>query len=342
METMSIRKGKSREGEDERREEERREEEEIISPGCSPEFKKTKHQGDLHGTSTPIAEKPPPAQELWSTLIHMDYSVQTFTEYGDACYIYNKCLEEDFQVEQNFLHQEEISTTCWTEFISLMINVHKYLGFDFQSLCLGIQFLERYLSCTPIDKDSLARVGATCLYIACKIVEKQYPTPRQFLPLFDYRVTPDEMRQLERTILRRLHFRLGKPTIDCFLEHFSLFRVTSLKETSPDQLQAASKTLTAARGITALSLTQLPHFQTYKPSLLALCCLKAADQLYCNNNHISVDPSDYPDHLLEECMEKITALVTANPFFLHHLLPGVYPETLQLYPLPPQGSEQQL
>uniref|UniRef100_A0A803JYP7 Cyclin-like domain-containing protein n=1 Tax=Xenopus tropicalis TaxID=8364 RepID=A0A803JYP7_XENTR len=310
-----------------RREEEEEKEEEIISPGCSPEFKRAKPQGDLRGTSTPTAEEPVPEGEPWNTLTNLADALQTFREYGEECYLYKKGLEGGYQLENFLENQKEINPTSWNHITTLMINVHRYLRLDFQTLCLGINFLERYVSCTPTDPDTLTRAGATCLYMAYKVAELRYPLPpKLFLPLFDYRMTPAEMRHLERTILRKLLFRLGVPTIDFFLEHFSLLRLTNQEECSPAQLTRAAKALTAARGIAALCLNQHQDFYMHQPSLMALCCLNVADKLFHYNNPVKVAPTDYPEHQIEECMEKICHLVTIGHYFLHPLLPGVYPE----------------
>eukprot|EP00079_Xenopus_tropicalis_P029091 XP_012824183.1 PREDICTED: cyclin-O protein B-like [Xenopus tropicalis] len=270
-----------------RREEEEEQEEEIISPGCSPEFKRAKPQGDLRGTSTPTAEEPVPEGEPWNTLTNLADALQTFREYGEECYLYKKGLEGGYQLENFLENQKEINAASWNHITTLMINVHRYLRLDFQTLCLGINFLERYVSCTPTDPDTLTRVGATCLYMAYKVAELRYPLPpKLFLPLFDYRMTPAEMRHLERTILRKLLFRLGVPTIDFFLEHFSLLRLTNQEECSPAQLTRAAKSLTAARGIAALCLNQHQDFYMHKPSLMALCCLNVADKIYDYNNPV--------------------------------------------------------
>ncbi|OCT57890.1 hypothetical protein XELAEV_18002885mg, partial [Xenopus laevis] len=281
------------------------------------------HQSDHHGTSTPTAEEPLPEGEPWSTFTNLDDALQTFREYGEEC----KGLERDYHLENFLQNQEEINATSWSVFTNLLINVHRHLRLDFETLCLSVDLLERYLSCTPLDNDTLTRVGATCLYIACKVVEKWYPRPKHFLPLFDYRIKPDKMRHLERNILRTLHFRLGESTIDFFLEHFSLSRMANQEECSPAQLTRTAKTLTAARGIAALCLSQHNDFYMHKASLMALCCLNVEDKIYSYNNPIKVAPTDYPDHQIEECMEKISLLVSFNKHFFHPLLPGVYPET---------------
>eukprot|EP00079_Xenopus_tropicalis_P038387 XP_017952158.1 PREDICTED: cyclin-O protein B-like [Xenopus tropicalis] len=300
--------------------------EEHISdaPECSHDPKRVKHQGDRRGTRRPSAGKPAPRNEPWYTLAHMGNALQTFKEYGKDSYLYSRGLEEKFMAVNFLQHQPEITSASWYEFTSRLICIHRHLRLDFRSLCLTANLLERFLACAdPIKTTDLNRVGATCFNIACKLAEKRNQRRPKHQKLFDDTLTLKEMSRLERNIIRKLKFRLEAPTMDYFMEHFTLLRVASQKD-SPK----AAIALTAARGIAALSLTHHQDFYTYAPSVMALCCLKVADKFHPSGKAVKVDPADYPDHLIEECVKKIITLISSKPGYLHGLLPEVFPKTL--------------
>ncbi|XP_041434442.1 cyclin-O protein B-like [Xenopus laevis] len=300
-------------------------EEEQLSPGCCHDPKRVRHQGDQRGTCHPSAGDPALQNEPWNTLAHIGIGLETFKEYGEDAYMYNKSLEERFMALNFLQSQPEITLASWYEFTSLLVFIHRRLKLDFRSLCLTVNLLERFLARTaPIKTTDLNRVGATCFNIAYKLVDKRQFSLWNCLKLFDATITKKEMNQLERIIICRLLFELSAPTIDDFLEHFTLRRVASQKPVAAQQTKEAIA-LTAARGIAALSLTHHHEFYTYAPSMMALCCLKVAIKFYPSGKPINVDPAEYPDHVMEECVGKIIALVSSRQSFLHMLLPAVFP-----------------
>ncbi|XP_041434490.1 cyclin-O protein B-like [Xenopus laevis] len=308
--------------------------EQLVSPGCRRDTKRVRHQGDQRGTCHPSAGDPALQNEPWNTLAHIGIGLETFKEYGEDAYLHDKSLEERFMALNFLQSQPEITTASWNVFTGLLICVHRHQKLDFRSLCLTVNLLERFLACAaPIKTTDLNRVGATCFNIACKLVETKKLRKSNRLKLFDDTFTKKEMNQLERTIICKLLFQLAAPTIDDFLEYFTL-----RKKPSAVQLTKEAIALTAARGIAALSLTHHHEFCIYAPSMMALCCLKVATKFHPSGKPINVDPAEYPDHVMEECVGKIFALISSRQSFLHKLLPAVFPKTLP--PLP--GNERPL
>ncbi|OCT82348.1 hypothetical protein XELAEV_18024873mg [Xenopus laevis] len=124
-------------------------------------------------------------------------------------------------------------------------------------------------------------------------MEKIFLKIDMFLLLFcEDGFTAPLMYYLEKLVLSRLCFRLRAPTIEYFLEHFFLRRV-SYKEC-----------------IAALSMTRY-GFHFYPPSLLAQCCLRVADQILQYDTWNRAHPRDCSGPLWQECMGKITHLVTS-------------------------------
>ncbi|XP_041417080.1 cyclin-O protein B-like [Xenopus laevis] len=297
-------------------------------------YKITKYESNRQGTCSSAVVLDP-----WSTFGNlMPDTLQNFMDYGETCYMFNKSLEEDF-APNNFLgNHSNIDETSWREVITTMIAAHRAFRLDFETLCLAVNYLERFLACTPLKAASLKVIGATCLYLACKVMEKSFPKTDMFLLLFcEDGFTAPLMYYLEKLVLRRLCFRLRAPTIEYFLEHFSLRRV-SYKECPAAKINRAANAFTAARGIAALSMTRY-GFHSYPPSLLAQCCLRVADQILQYDTWNRVHPRDCSGPLWQECMSKITHLVSSNNILLCKFMPGVFPETFpDLVPPPTKNG----
>ncbi|XP_018095159.1 cyclin-O protein B isoform X1 [Xenopus laevis] len=153
-------------------------------------------------------------------------------------------------------------------------------------------------------------------------VETRPPRVKQLLALCCDAFSREQLCNLECIILLKLHFRLGAPTINFFLQHFSLLRVTN-EESSDTELSETTKSVTVARGIAELSLADYA-FNSYSPSLMAVCCLEIADRMLCHRNPIRARVSDYHESLIQECVGKIDLLVSLNQDSLHRLLPSQF------------------
>ncbi|KAE8575934.1 hypothetical protein XENTR_v10003990 [Xenopus tropicalis] len=248
--------------------------------GCSQ--KKTKYQRDQHVSCCPGAEEPTPVQDQWNTFTIMADVLQTFEEYGKEAYLFNKQLEKGFSTPDFLANQHEVDPTIWQEVTNILIKVHRHFSLDFSTLCLAVNYLARYISQRQLKATILKPLGATCLYLATKVMARKRPSAEDFLELFgDGNYTPAYIAYVEKNLMCQLDYRLQGPTIDFFLEYFSLIRASSEKCSSINITRAANA-LTAARGIAALAMTKY-DFHLYAPSLLAQCCLKAAGQIFGYN-----------------------------------------------------------
>ncbi|KAE8636319.1 hypothetical protein XENTR_v10002936 [Xenopus tropicalis] len=279
---------------------------------------------DLYETPSPSPVAPCPTYEPWDTCPPMSdrLGLQSFRDYGEGCYLFNKSLEDKFLTVDCLAHQPQIKAESRCRLISWLIPVHRHLKLGFESLCLAVSILDRFLACTPVASDCFQLVGVTSLLIACKQVETRPPRVKQLLALCCDAFSREQLCNLECIILLKLHFRLGAPTINFFLQHFSLLRVTSM-ESSDTELSEATKSLTVARGIAELSLADYA-FNSYPPSLMAVCCLEIAERMLCHRNPISVRVSGYQESLIQECVGKIDLLVSLNQDSLHRLLPSQF------------------
>ncbi|KAM4049120.1 cyclin-O [Anomaloglossus baeobatrachus] len=277
--------------------------------------------GDLYGTpsptSVPCAHEPCP-------LISDRLGLQTFRDYGEECCSFKKGLEKSYLAAHCMANQPQLKPESRCKLISWLIPVHRHFSLGFESLCLTVSILDRFLSCTPVAIDCFQLVGVTSLLIASKQVETRPPRVKQLLALCCNNFSREQLCNLECIILLKLQFQLAAPTLNFFLQHFCLRQLADGEPTELD-LSQASKSLTLAKGIAELSLADYA-FNAYPPSLMAICCLSLSKCMLYPEISTSVQDSEYSDDELQECMAKIDLLVSLNKDSLLRLLPGDLPE----------------
>ncbi|KAM5193586.1 cyclin-O [Mantella aurantiaca] len=250
--------------------------------------------------------------------------LQNFRDYGEECYVFKKSLEERYGTVHCMANQPQLKPESRCKLISWLIPVHKHFKLGFESLCLAISILDRFLACTPVATDCFQLVGVTSLLIACKQVETRPPRVKQLLALCCDTFSREQLCNLECIILLKLRFQLAAPTISFFLQHFSLLQVADGHPSDADLAQA-SRSLAVAKGIAELSLADYA-FNSYPPSLMAVCCLALAERMLGSEWPTSVQDSGYSESQLQECMDKIDLLISLNRDSLHRLLPSDLPE----------------
>lgn len=108
-------------------------------------------------------------------------------------------------------------------------------------------------------------------------VEIFSPRISQLLALCCDAFTKDQLCNLERIVLTRLSFRLAPPTMAFFLHHFAQRRLARDGPGGADPGDAATR-WSLARRICELSLADYA-FTRYRPSALAACAARLAEQL---------------------------------------------------------------
>ncbi|XP_075432162.1 cyclin-O [Ascaphus truei] len=275
---------------------------------------------------SPSSEAGRAGVDPWDTCpkISERLDLQTFRDYGETCYLFKKHLEEKFLTADSLANQPQLKAESRCKLISWLIPVHRHLNLGFESLCIAVNTLDRFLACTPVASDCFQLVGVTSLLIACKQVETRPPRVKQLLALCCNAFSREQLCNLECIILLKLRFRLGAPTINFFLQHFSLLWAAN-GDPSDGELSQASMSLTVARGVAELSLADYA-FNAYPPSMMAICCLGLADRKLCHDSPVRMQISGYPDSLIQECMDNLDLLVSLNQDSLHRLLPNELPE----------------
>lgn len=139
---------------------------------------------------------------------------------------------------------------------------------------------------------------------------------KQLLALCGGAFSRQQLCNLECIVLHKLHFSLGAPTINFFLEHFTHSRMESCQAEVTEALEAQI----LARGVAELSMTDYA-FTTYTPSLVAICCLALADRMLRHQHLTDLHLGEHSEVTLQDCLGKLQKLVAINSSSLTHMLP---------------------
>ncbi|XP_055490275.1 cyclin-O [Leucoraja erinacea] len=231
---------------------------------------------------------------------------QLFTDYGENCYHFKRESEEKFHPRNCLARQPQVTAEDRCKLVSWLIPVHRYFNFCFESLCLAVNIMDRFLKTTPVASDCFQLVGVTSLLIACKQVEVYPPRIKQLLALCCAAFTREQLCNLECIILLKLNFQLAAPSVDFFLEYFT--------NKIPQHQQVdgrAPRTGRLARRFAELSFADY-SFNGYPPSLLAISAFSLADRMLHPDQLVDLDFGDYPPSALKDCVETLKLLVALN------------------------------
>ncbi|XP_072435995.1 cyclin-O isoform X2 [Chiloscyllium punctatum] len=172
---------------------------------------------------------------------------------------------------------------------------------------LDLQFLREYgQKCYHLNRESEKKFHPRNCLARQPQVEVYPPRIKQLLSLCCDAFTGDQLRNLECIILIKLNFELLTPSVDFFLEHFTITRI----EHEQSRSQAASSERLARR-LVELSFADY-SFNGYPPSLLASSALLLADRMLHPGGDPSSEISGYPPCLLEDCVQRLKLLVALN------------------------------
>ncbi|KAM5168672.1 cyclin-O [Callospermophilus lateralis] len=253
--------------------------------------------------------------------------LQTFRDYGQSCYAFRKAQESRFHPRESLARQPQVTAESRCKLLSWLIPVHRQFGLSFESLCLTVNTLDRFLTTTPVAADCFQLLGVTSLLIACKQVEVHPPRVKQLLALCCGVFSRQQLCNLECIVLHKLHFSLGAPTISFFLEHFTHTRVEAGQAEVSEALEAQA----LARGVAELSLADYA-FTGYAPSLLAICCLALADRMLGLPHPVDLRLGEHSEAALQDCLGKLQLLVAINSTSLTHMLPLQICKKCNLFP----------
>jgi hypothetical protein len=142
-------------------------------------------------------------------------------EYLDEIYI-NLLLDEkkfEKKVDPDYLSfQKSINDKMRAILVDWIIEIHCHYNFITKTLFQCIFIIDAYLSKNIVDRNTLQLVGVTSLLISCKENEIIYPSINKFIQITDNAYTVEELKIMEKKIIKSLNFDILSPTAEEFFD----------------------------------------------------------------------------------------------------------------------------
>jgi hypothetical protein len=142
-------------------------------------------------------------------------------EYLDEIYI-NLLLDEktfEKKIDPEYLSfQKSLNDKMRAILVDWIIEIHCHYNFITKTLFQCIFIIDAYLSKNIVDRNTLQLVGVTSLLISCKENEIIYPSLNKFIQLTDNAYTVEELKNMEKKIIKSLNFDILSPTAEEFFD----------------------------------------------------------------------------------------------------------------------------
>ncbi|XP_078252935.1 G2/mitotic-specific cyclin-B1-like [Rhinoraja longicauda] len=188
------------------------------------------------------------------------------SNYVKDIYKYLRQLEVDQAVRSNYLAGQGITGAMRAILIDWLVQVQVKFKLLPESLYMTVSIIDRFLQDNPVTKKNLQLVGVTAMFVACKYEEIFPPVVGDFVVITDNAYSSAQIRQMERWILRKLNFSLGKPLPLHFLR-----RASKVADASTEQHALAKYLMELTMGD-----YDMVHFP---PSLLAAAAFHLTQKL---------------------------------------------------------------
>ncbi|XP_068340073.1 cyclin-A1-4-like [Pyrus communis] len=167
--------------------------------------------------------------------------------------------------------QKDINPSMRAILIDWLVEVAEEYRLVPDTLYLTVNYVDRYLSGNPMNRQRLQLLGVACMMIASKYEEICAPQVEEFCYITDNTYFKDEVLQMESDVLNYLKFEMTAPTTKCFLRRF-LRAAQGANEVTSMQLECL------ANYIAELSLLEYSML-CYAPSLIAASAIFLANYI---------------------------------------------------------------
>lgn len=185
---------------------------------------------------------------------------QMCSDYAKDIYAYLRELEIKQSVRPNYLQGMEVNERMRAVLVEWLMQVHSKFQLLQETLYMAVAILDRFLQVHPVGRKKLQLVGVSSLFVASKYEEMYYPEIADFVYITDNTYSKAQIREMEKTILVKLSFDLGRPLPLHFLR-----RASRCCHAEPEQHILAKY---------FMELTLIDYDMVhYLPSIIAAACL---------------------------------------------------------------------
>jgi G2/mitotic-specific cyclin 1/2 len=162
--------------------------------------------------------------------------------------------------------------------VDWLIEVHAKFRLLPETLFLGVNLVDRFLTSRTVTVERLQLIGITALLIASKYEEVMAPSIEAFIYIADGGYTEEEILKAERYLLKVVNFDLSYPNPMNFLRRIS----------KADDYDIHTRTI--AKYLIEISLVD-DRFLRYTPSLVAAAGMFLSRQMMERGSWV-----DFPSH----------------------------------------------
>ncbi|XP_052437608.1 G2/mitotic-specific cyclin-B1 isoform X1 [Carassius gibelio] len=143
---------------------------------------------------------------------------QMCSEYVCDIYAYLQQLEVETAIRQCYLEGQEVSGDMRAVSIDWLMQVQREFKLRQETLFMTVSIMDSFLQSNPVPKKYLQLVCVTAMLLASKYEEIYPPTVGDFAFVTDGAYSCGDIRRMERIILKRLNYSLGRPIPSLFLQ----------------------------------------------------------------------------------------------------------------------------
>ena len=183
-------------------------------------------------------------------------------EYLDEIYI-NLLLDEkafEKKIDPEYLSfQKSLNDKMRAILVDWIIEIHCHFKFIKKTLFQCIFIIDAFLSKTIVDRNKFQLLGVASLLISSKENEIIYPSLNKLIQLTDNAYTVEELKNMERMIIKSLNFDVLSPTAEEFFDiNAEYFKFTKKQKSFGEYFLKCS----------LIDYNMLK----YKPSTIAIAC----------------------------------------------------------------------
>ncbi|KAG2374356.1 hypothetical protein C9374_010926 [Naegleria lovaniensis] len=221
---------------------------------------------------------------------------QSCVEYVKDIHSHLKKIETKYRADPTYLskqsimrHKHRFTVVNW------MIEMHQKFQLNNATLFLAVNLLDRFLSLQDVPLKSLQLLAATCMFVAAKYEELQYPVSAEIVEISSHVFSKDELLKMERILLKELDFNITVATVYPFLKRYSKCARCDFNQ------------LALAYYLAELSLLEEASLY-YLPSQIASACIYIAGRL-CQKKNSWDDVLHYYTGYTEQDIEPCASVI---------------------------------
>ncbi|XP_067255299.1 cyclin-A1 [Chanodichthys erythropterus] len=200
------------------------------------------------------------------------------SEYAEDIHRYLRECEVKYRPKPGYMRKQPDITNCMRIIlVDWLVEVGEEYKLCSETLCLAVNYLDRFLSCMSVLRGKLQLVGTAAVLLAAKYEEVYPPEVDEFVYITDDTYTKKQLLRMEQHLLRVLAFDMTAPTVHQFLMQYTL------------EEQICARTVNLALYLSELSLLEVDPFVQYLPS-------KTAAAAYCLANY-TLNGALWPENL---------------------------------------------